>query len=340
MDVNWKLFLAKSNDLEVIGELRYVRDKNISLGLNQTGSCGFTMRIDDPLAAMLDPWATCIIAQRNDRVIWSGPVINFNSTTPNDRVSVSSNGWFERLNHRYLLGTVTYNDQDAGYIASQLLTISNNYANTFIVPGTVESTQLRTRTYPIDAVIGQEIQQLAEVESGFDWTINPETRNFDIHAKLGSIKDSVAFQYNTGVKNVASADESIDGSIMTNDIRARGKFATGFTDDYISKYKYGTLQDVRVLSDVPDTNILLAYTGAEIIYRSQPRVVYSFVPQRTGVPGVPRPFDDYNIGDVVSFSANRGRIQVEDQAVRIFAIDISIGDDGSEHVNKLQTSAS
>jgi hypothetical protein len=52
---------------------------------------------------------------------------------------------------------------------------------------------------------------------------------------------------------------------------------------------------------------------------------------------VPEPFEDYDIGDLVHFSAKWGkRVNINNQLSRVFGMTVSITDDGIEEISQLQ----
>lgn len=238
----------------------------------------------------------------------------------------------------------TYEATQACTIVSNIITDINGDASSGITVGSAPTTVTRTRTYKKYDNVGRAIQELSDIENGFDWTINPTTRVLDMFSSKGSAKPNVHFGYRSGPDNLSAVRRSIDGTSLANYIVATGKYGTGVSSDAASISQYGAREDVVSIGDFASTDYsttLLAVSGAELLFRRQPRQIYAIVPRpgnysiNSGNP-VPEPFAEYDVGDTVYFSAKLGRLNVENQAVRVFGISISIDENGVERVNELK----
>lgn len=345
--IPWRFFLANSKDMSIIGQCRRGHDRRLSVDMNKGGSASLWLPINDKLGAFAVPWRSCIIAQRGDEWMWSGPVQTRNTSVSQGRVTITAVGWFERLMRRYTDVPLSFANQDAGTIAFALLAAANNKSDTRIRPGNWLPTQLRTLNYPIDANVGQEIQNLAELESGYDWYIDPITRQLVLVPRKGVdlpdvkwtlIVDDDHPHRNQG--NLLDGSEILDGTQQVNDETVRGKFSSGHATDDDSIYDYDLLEDRKTLSDVVDKDILNAYANEEIVYRALPRTTYAIMPRSADEASVPRLFEDFQIGDTNYLTLKRGIINVEDQAIRIFGADIAIDDAGVEKITRLTTNLS
>lgn len=238
----------------------------------------------------------------------------------------------------------TYSTTEACTIASGIITDMNADASSGITVGTAPSTATRTRTYKKYDNVGRAIQELAEVENGYDWYINPTTRVFDMYSSRGTTRPNVHFGYRAGSDNLASLQRSLDASSLANYVVATGKYGTGVSSDATSIAQYGVMEDVVSIGDFASSDYnstLLAVSGAELLVRKQPRQVFSIVPKpanyspSAGNP-VPEPFAEYDIGDTVYFSGKIGRLNIENQPVRVFGLNISIDETGVERVNEIK----
>jgi hypothetical protein len=551
----WKFVLANSSDLSPITELARATNRNLKLVLNRPGQASFDMALDYPEAEEVKPIKTCILAYQDNALRWSGPVWTISEDVAGNKMSVTAVGWFELLNHRYLVadappdtstvgivnstfatdltgwtavdmeflwdtnmvrapgagsdgtngflaaidnldasrvafwgkctGTLVQNQiyrvsfwamqtngyaeyyntgmsvfvtfgvnnsddqivfQHAGltdtwtqytfeYVKREAGTVSPsaNYSDwedgigfgiyfhassmldEYIYVDTVSITKVatlqtgyryyediaaddiayllletlneenpseslpvavgtsvgaappfnnppRTRTYKRYTNVGQAIQELSDIENGFDFEVDPATRALNLYHSLvggtihgkGSTKSDVRFGYLTGPDNLSSFSRQLDGQIVSNDTIVTGKNGAGRAVELASITTAGTafwagvsgglgyrIQDVISLSDVPDLEILQAFAGVETTLRSFPRQTYNFVPRpySTGQKTL-RPFVDYGLGDIVYVSADRGRVNVTNQAVRIFGFDIAIDENGVERVTNISTSPS
>jgi hypothetical protein len=347
MAQGWKYILAKASDMSIMGELP-ARDRSLDVDLNKSGSAGFWIPTSVPHARDVYPWSTALLAQYNDIVYWSGLINSRSTSLAARRATCSAVSWFERLMHLYLQDMHTiYTNQDAGAIVTDLLAKAKVQApDLYITMGTVETTQPRSITYGLDQNIGQAIIDLCNLESGYDWFIDPLTRKLNIVAKIGINRNGlsgtkkVSWTYigdgKSSQSNLADVIENISEP-PANQIFARGKYATGFAKDDFSISQYGVFQDPVSLSDVVDNNILLAYANADIVYRAQPRLTYDLTPKPSTKATVPRLFRDFNLGDTTYMTAKRDYVEVEDQATRIFGVSLAISNAGTETLSKLQT---
>lgn len=351
MAKGWRYILAKSRDLEVITTFKEIKGRTLSLDLNRSGSAGANVPMREQKSEEIFPWSTCLIVQRDDEAIWSGPINSRSIDFESGIVSFTAVGWFERLMHLQVQDLqVQYTDKDAGYIVQQLLLLAEvQDARVPVTMGTVESTQLRTVTYSRGQSIGQAIMDLVELEAGFDWEIDPVTRKFNIFAKKAvdrpDCKWIFAFDEDTGKpstqNNLKSVTEEIDGNIV-NDIRPTGASGqvTGITD-VTSQDEYGVFQESPTMPNIVNTNILVAYGQAELAFRSEPQVSYTMTPKSSASRTVPRLGKDFDIGDITYLTVRRSWVQAIDMPQRIFGASLSISDVGDiETLTNLQTRAS
>ena len=242
-------------------------------------------------------------------------------------------------------GTATFY-VDSGVIAAGS---STGITPTPISIGDVTVSQTRDITFAQGTKHGAAIDSLVNMEAGFDWDIDPETREFSVlydNVKgtiYGKGVDNVAtqFSYAWGPKNVASVTVSTDSSNIANRVNVKGTYTTAIAYDSDSIASYGLFEDTLTVSDVVDDEILLAYAGAETAYRLQPFNTYSFQPfPYDGTEKIPLFFDDYDIGDIVYLTAKYGALNIERQAVRVFGVSIDIDNEGNEKIGEIKTVAS
>lgn len=234
----------------------------------------------------------------------------------------------------------TFTNTQACTIAQTLINDMNTEASSGITVGTAPSTATRTRTYRKYDNVGRAIEELVNVENGFDWTINPLTKVFDMYTSLGSTKPGIHFGFRAGPDNLSRAGRAIDASNLANYIVATGKYGAAVSSDGTSASTYGPQDDVVSIGDFAASDYgstLLAVSGAELLFRKDPRQLFSITPKPYVAGGsVPQPFVDYTLGDIVYYSAKVGRMNIEAQAVRIFGISISLDESGTERVSELR----
>lgn len=260
-------------------------------------------------------------------------------------------------------GDGIYSNMDAGSIATALLLKANNDAASKIIPGTVQTTQPRTRTYQQFSNVGQEIKALSDVESGYDFWVDPATRALNIYnrtnatnfpsvsgtgqAGVGAYTYSadrsawLNFEYGMGADNLSSFRRTQDSSVVVNRLNVKGKYATGFAQDTGSQTTYGVFEDLVSLPDVIDasTSVLPYYANAEIAFRKNPKITYDIQAKANVAPKL---FVDFNIGDRATLrasgvAATNGSQTV--QQIRVFGVQLTIDQEGNERLSGIQMSA-
>lgn len=361
LNADWRYYLCVSETMERLGELDQARDRSLQLVDNRSGGASFSIPVNDDLFSVAEPIKHGIIAVRNSIPIWSGMIWTNDDQMPNNRVGVSCVGWFETLNHRILRqdvsypryanppltitgGEIVFADPNGvegtnGYHPGGLLTIANAQRDTWISEGTSTDKMERIITYPRAQSIGQAITDLSDTEAGFRFSIDPITRQMNITNwdEYEDRTDEVAFGYSWGPNNMSALGRQTDASTMCNRHTSMGKYGGGMAEDIPSQQEYQLFEEEAQLSDVVDPNVLLGYSGGEVLIRKTPRVIYSPQPFPWVEGRTPQPFVDYNVGDKVTFSAKQPpRIMVDRQAVRVFGMDLQITNEGNEKLNALQ----
>lgn len=229
------------------------------------------------------------------------------------------------------------------YISLTVYYIADSFTPDYDIPvrgGSTENSFSMNRTYERFSNVGQEIIALSDIENGFDFEVDPETRELNIYTKLQNILPDIIYGFGKEPNNVLSLTISKDGSFVSNRIYVTGKYAVVQVDDEVSQTNYGRLEAVDSLNDIVNDQILAAYGNAEIAVRNNPKIVYNISPQKfTTGKFIPQPFVDFNLGDIIYLSAKRNHIDLNKQFIRIFGINISIDENGIEQISNLQTLA-
>jgi hypothetical protein len=215
--------------------------------------------------------------------------------------------------------------------------------------------------------IGQMIQQLSNIESGFDFRVDPATlimnfyyglvkSEFTIYGR-GTDKPNAIFKYG---QNLSTLTRTIDPSKLTTQMTVIGQYgqaqypAPGVGSAAITTY--GLWEALASLSSVVSSVITAAYATEEVLFLDAPQVIYSMAPVQyheaaeNGM-SVPQPFQDYDIGDFIYIGSNYGRMVVPPPAwaagnpnqyypVRLYSMQVNIDDEGNERVTDMQTTYS
>lgn len=341
----WVFELGNSSDLSKIGELTQARNKQLTLTLNKAGAASFTLPLDDVLAASVQEVSTCLTVRRRFNnnvfnVVWSGYVSGISEQTPN-QMTVNCTGWLQSLEKKFIKFDTNFNLTDAGSIAQSILSKINaaESAPAYVFNGITETTVIRTRQYKAYEQVLKIIQDLSDIESGYDMVVDPVTRKLNIYVKAMVDRLNLPFEYKYNIQEIS---RSSDTSRLVNRIIVQGGAGTFVSqaDDFLSQAKYGVFEEYVTLSDVTDQLILAAYANAEIAIRSQPLRIYTFSLNKSPISsGNPKLFIDYNIGDKIYLTARKGRIQEKNKPVRIFSLSVNINETGNEQVSNIQTTA-
>jgi len=347
---NYKFELADSYDLSGLGELTQARNRSLQLSLNRAGAFSCTLPLDDGMAEIVEEVRTCVIVSVDGETIWSGPVWNVQEQINNQSATMQIGcvGWLQTLDKRVVRpewnagNPIQYDGVDAGEIALDLLTRTNNDAYaagapSYVFPGIYDSTQFRYRTYQPWSGILTSLNELTEIESGFDMLVDPVTRELNIYARIG-VDSGILFQL---PGNVSSVSRQTDSGSITNYITAYSSAARASEADAESLSDYGLFEEAQSLSDVVNSETLTAWAAGEIFVHSRPLPIISFQPQPESPenPNAPRVFRDYNIGDFVRLTARKGRLQLDRQPLRIFSFTVSFPETGGAQVSDFQTAA-
>lgn len=358
----WEFWLASSADLSPVAQITQARGRSIELALNKPGGVKFTVPMTYDLFEEVEAIKYAVVAYRNGIARHSGPIWNMSENATENRLNVATVGWYEILNRRILRqdvsyprvgldpfkitgGQIVFDDPvgtpgTTGYYPGGLLTIANAQQSTWIVEGANTDTMERAAAYTKGTTIGSIITALSESEAGFDWTIDPESREMNIK-NWDDIRDRTSygvFGHGVAPRNLANLSREFDTSAMVNRLTSMGKYGGGLAEDVAAQQEYQLFEEMAELSEVVDPNVLLGYSGGEVALRAKPRIITSITPFSTTSNGkTPQPFEDYDIGDKVVYSAVKGkRMVIEDQLARVFGLGLSINEEGNEKVTSFQ----
>lgn len=229
----------------------------------------------------------------------------------------------------------------------------------------------RTRTYAIGQKIGQQLEELSQIESGFDFEVamvkqNPsglpggETYRRMLNIKwslvkigttirgIGQDRPDVIWGYRWTKKNLSGFVERSDSSKLANRINTRAPGKAAMAVDRSSVDTYSLWEDSINVSDQGiSPEVLLGYAGAETAFRAHPLKTFNPTPfPYDGTDKVPRWKVDYDVGDIVYAVADHGALQVgldpEDgkQPMRLFGLRVEVQDNGTEKISNFKTAAS
>lgn len=360
----WQFILCNTPDprdpsgaLEELGVLESATGRTCDIVRNRAGSAGCSISVyDDYAGEILDRVSDgdvrgtlrkTLLVRRNNIDLWSGPILTIQGTLTDggSSITLGAVGWLEYLFHREIFAETHYTTRGQDLIAYALLALARSQYPGHPVPifaGTAFGTMAdRSPTFSKGDTFGAALQRLSDVESGFDMDIDPRTRQLNLFAWDSYVtRSNIKLGYGWGPENISKLDWSENGATAVNILRASGNNNVPVVGtDTASQDDFGIWEE-SVNLPTEDAEILPVYVNAELAIRSNPQVVYTITPTAVGREddGAPHLFDDFRIGDRISFTAKEGAFVVEDQGIRIFGASVSIDEEGVETVTSLQTS--
>ncbi len=235
-----------------------------------------------------------------------------------DKVEITQHGGFPQ--------DTSFDDIDDGMIAEALVRLANQQTDsdgstraTHLTPSHTATTK-RTRTYQVGQNIGAAIKELSEIENGFDIDVDPTTRSIEFIPNTSyTDQTDIVYGFNALPRNLEDVIVNDDGTVKANSINVQGAFIIGNADSPTDMAASGVLLEEWLSApDIKDDNIVGAYANEELVYRVSGQTTLAVKP----LPGAPIPYIDYALGDQVYINADRGRIQLDMQAARVFSASI------------------
>lgn len=353
MHANWQFFLAEADTLIKIADItKLCRGKQLQLALNRPGTFNWNMPLDTDWVAYLNPAEYAIICTKNKTDVWSGPIWTKSEDFAGQKITLSAVGWFQLLMKRYITDQDhTYQpDVNQGQLAFNLLALANSHEvegvprPTGITAGTNTSEQIYTsKKFSRWQNIGEEIINLTQVESGFDFVIDPVTKVMNIKNWDEFVDNtSTIFGFNFGPNNVINVTRETNADDLKNQYYIAGQYGVAEAHDVstTSINQYGLHQGVEQINEIPDTQLLGAIANAELAINEYPRITINFDPKGEGTQeNIPRLFEDYNVGDKIYLTAKQHGAEIINQAIRVFGVTLDIDENGNEKVTSLQTTS-
>jgi hypothetical protein len=359
-EYEWILCESPSNTdpfapLIKIGSLSQAKNRQFQLVRNRAGSASFQLRTDDELLDEIfdniDPndvrgtVRKCIRIRRDRQDLWSGPIWGIQVDLDAGTVEFSCVGWLEHMQKRILWTTMDYSNNGNGTAPSVIVSGLINAVNgqdpahpLFIrmgsTTGTVDANP-RNRFYLWgQTVLGPAIQELSDIEAGFDYEVDPVTRRLNLIAwdAYRDLTESVKLGYNMGARNLKNVTWQEDASRTCNYMGIVSLGAPVYVNDPTSEDLYNLFEEYNSLSGA-NQSLLQPYGVSELVIRSRPLVTYTLTP----APHGPKLFEDFDIGDRIAWSAQKDRFKITGQSIRVFGATVALDDNDNETISALQT---
>jgi len=318
------------------------RSRTVTFRLADSSEAGFQIDADTAAGRYVQELSTDLHYIRNGRILYRGrigPTADDGDDKSKDTLDVKTADYKELLKRRRLytgdIITFTQNGQDN--IAWVLLN------NTQVRPGGNlgiskgvgfggDNQWYRDRTYVLGDSIGDLLQQLSEVDNGFDWSIDPvdaSSLKLNLWHPFRGTDRGVVLEYGGLIR---AYHRETDPGAYANQIRITGDTAvlpaagvTRVAADIATRPEgiwdgvYGTdIQTATTLNDRADWQL----ANAQLV-----PVTYSLTFKVNGWGGP----DHVWLGDTVETVIKSGRLNV-DAKYRVFEIAITLDENGNETV--------
>lgn len=335
----WAFVVAATDGFEV-HSLTGARSRRLSIGLADPAQAAFTVdgRAED--ADFLDELRSDLIVYRDGVKLFRGRVGTTQDQLSADAhtVTVTALDYRAMLDRRILLAgdplQFTGVDQSAIAWALASASFARTAGDLGIVRGTGQTTGvLRNRTYEPGKSCGEAVQQLAEVDGGFEWDVDPDLRLNVHYPQRGGQRLDVVLDYGG---RLAGLSRSVNPTDFGNVVRVSGREATGDTVGPAPAVRTAVnvatapegRWEAQVGTDLITTAAVAGRADHELTQRSQVRPAYT----ATLAPNVWEGPESFWVGDTVRLVVMSGRLAVDTQ-VRVHGFEFDIDDDGAETVS-------
>ena len=331
------------------GEIKNFGSFQFSRALSKLATCGFQVRLDNPLAQALTQAERYIKVYRSGVLVFCGPIISAEEVVERNTQTIALTcadaGWFlnKRLAGKTGVGVAFTSMTDRAQIAKLLIDGANAEVTTGVSTGTfsphTSGSAITYKAGPFRPLL-EIVQELSQALDGFDWRIHPtetwtnggliigsQPGAIEMKTIIGTEKNNAVFEYGIGTRaNVLSYTKT-----RTRDAQATRVFHAPSTDNVImaedqtASAQWGLLEDV-VAADLNDTTMRNKLVQEHVKVRKQPRDLVKMTPHiDPGVTGrLPRPFADYDIGDIVTFRAVHNKTVRFAGKLRVYGITINV----------------
>jgi hypothetical protein len=261
MAVETILYTTLRGDNEPVEELP-AEIINFGYRLNRPGQLSFSLALDHPFCTrtVVGPGTHEAVVVRNRQIVWRGPVWTANETdSKTDRkVEFGAEGLFSYTRKMHVTSTLDYTGgaaADLAVIGRALINHHQNKAggNFGIDTSGSETTRQGERLYNSweRKNIYEALIQLAEVDDGFDFEVDPETRRYiAYYPQQGNRKPDLIWQ------------DGIRGFTRTIDATSQASQVLGIGDGEGEDMLLRSLQDSGAVSEYGLANI--RYTNKDV----------------------------------------------------------------------------
>ncbi|WP_395295555.1 hypothetical protein ACF9IK_20045 [Kitasatospora hibisci] len=295
--MQYRVIFAEFLSGQVWGELPF-SDIQFTRTLNAPGAA--TIKV--PLAAgpldfqVLQPWRVLVYIQRDEQVLWGGPLVSYGVDLGAEEVTLSCLGLWAYYRRRVINYTSTHAQRDQALIVRTLLRDFgdgtgaypwNTGPKALTLDDSFTTGILRDRTYWRHEWknLGQAVEDMAAVANGFDFRIDPAWSAGRLINRFVMTYPTTGEPTSVVLEHGATCDVTaftVDGSNIATEATATGagdaeaQLVTWWYDlehESDASRRIPRLATVQSRTDVTDTNTLSGYAQQAISEGSTALVV-------------------------------------------------------------------
>lgn len=306
--------------------------------LNGPGSATVTCHMGVDFA--VQPLLQSLFIERDGVVLWGGIVWGASMDIGANTLTLNASGFWSLVRRRRLSGTLVFNGADQASIVAFVLGVVQAVPNGDMLIDLSAITPVgvtRDRTYYDyeKKNVGELVEQLADVRSGFDFAIRPAivggsyVRQMSLSYPATGRTTNIVLE--AGV-NVEVLSATIDATSMTIQVYAKGEGdGAAAVNTSLATARllgvYPLVEDLIVYSDIKKASSLANYARRALDLGQQPMVIPTVTIYADTEPVV----GTYVAGDRVRLRADYGVLQIDD-TYRITEWQCSISDTAAESV--------
>ena len=315
----------------------------VDLYPSDSGSAEASFSTPDLTLSTFTPGRIGIFIERDAVVVWSGILWTLNLDVGNNTATGACEGWHSYFARRFLRATKVYSasTDDQAFIAKDLIDWAQAQSGGDIGVSTADVVNTgikRDRTYYgyERKNIGELVEQLGEVENGFDWYYSTaktngtyDTRFLILYPTTGRVTP-VRFEMGANVELLKC---TVDSTSMAHRVEATGAgegihIRSANAVDAASLLSFPLLEDQLSFSDVTSTTTLGQHANKRLALTKKPVII----PTLSVNPDADPAFGSYSVGDQVRVAGSYGLLDLDAQ-YRITTISVSVDLSGMESIS-------
>jgi hypothetical protein len=340
----WRLDIHDFNNASPQASDVKFEGASIGWALNGPGTTEIEFPLDGlnaPSNSLLQPGKKELKWYRNNNLVWGGYLWGVDVDLVGYTLRAFGEGYFSRLRHRVVVLDVGFTDENAHQIAWELIDQTQSQTNgdlNFTQGSHVGGSLPVDREYCANQFpnIGDSISDLASMEDTWDFYISPQMsvhtdkvfRTFN--PRLGS---DLSGSVEINPDNTHTLTYQIDAHWLANVIEIVGGdtcLPPAIEETHAgSQANYGLMYYVEDASQFDHYRDLVSYARERRRLHQKPRwTATATYDESHGLP-----FNTYDVGDIVSLTADRGYATFsQDMRCIAFNVDLSIGGTGNAGV--------